>query len=253
MNTDEFDAITNIPLYEPPHVVEPVPAEITKAICQVMLSMTEAIPKRGRNDFAKFNFVSVDDIYAKISRHMAQAGLVVLTLEESAAEDRIQSGGKTGLFITFKFKFVLAAEGKTWTDKSFVRSVRAQCTGPQSFAAAQSFAEKSFLRSLFKLATGDSELDQERQADTLEDQVGGAAPVNKRKSSAAAKRDGDDKEFNTLKHRIEACNCPNELTDIYNKHVIDGQAFGAYPHGWAALLDDEYALRMQDITTAGAR
>ena len=89
-----------------------------------------------------------------------------------------------------------------------------------------------------------------KQGEALEDQV--EAPVKKRKSSAAAKRDGDDAHFNALKRTIETCRDSNELTDLYNSHVVDGQAFGDYPRGWCSLLEDEYALRMQDLTTAGS-
>jgi len=62
-----------------------------------------------------------------------------------------------------------------------------QILGPQSYMAAQSYCEKAFLRSLFKIPTGDLDLDQLPSDEPTE---------GKKKSSAAAKREGMWEQFN---------------------------------------------------------
>ena len=232
-----------------------MPASIVKAICQVQLSLDQAVAKKGRNDFAKFDFATIDDVYAVLSQRMAAAGLVMMTLEEGTAEERVGSSGKSALFVTFRFKFVLAsAAGDTWTDPAFVRTLRVQVTGPQSYAAAQSFVDKAVLRSIFKLPTGDNvELDLAKQSNLIENQVDDpATPMKKRKSSAAAKRDGDDKAFNNLKQEIETCRDGGELEAVYQEHYKNDMTFGDFPNGWAHMLNEEYIFRARDLKEAGS-
>jgi len=62
-----------------------------------------------------------------------------------------------------------------------------QILGPQSYMAAQSYCEKAFLRSLFKIPTGDLDLDQ---------LPSDGATEGEKKSSAAAKREGLWDQFN---------------------------------------------------------
>ena len=224
---------------------------IVQAICKIQRSLEHAVAKKGHNTYGKYAFVSVDDVFATLAKRMGEAELSILTLEQNVETERVGSDGKTALFATFAFQFVLATPEGTWSDPKFIRTVRTQVTGPQSYAAAQSFAEKALLRSVFKLPTGDAELDEVKQADTIEEQAG-VQSKPKRKSSAAAKRDKDDVQFNTLKTSIQKCRDSATLNALYKDHVIDGMAFGDYPKAWAELLEDEYAMRLQDLEVNGA-
>src|SRR5690606_40790208 len=113
-----------------------------------------------------------------------------------------------------EFGFILATEDATWTHDSLKRSLFIQITGPQTHQAAQSYAEKAFLRSLFKIPTGDMDLDSLPQAETEEAQIALVNGNGKRKSSAAAKRDGTTETFNEIRKRSEErrggeeCRCP---------------------------------------------
>lgn len=152
----------------------PLPGSIVKAIAAVMLGMT-AVKKSQHNKHGNYNYSSADDIYAALSLKMAEAGLIALCLEDGEPEIKIVEKDGTDkdgkAFTTRKqwlkvnYKFVLATETDTWTDDGARRSLFIEILGPQTFQAAQSYAEKSWLRSLFKIATGDMDLDGLPQED----------------------------------------------------------------------------------------
>lgn len=136
-----------------------IPASIVKAICAIMTDL-DAIPKTQRNQHGGYNYSSTDDIYAALTKKMGKVGLICIGLEESA-EIVLREGkdNKQVAWLKAAYSFILATEKETWTHPSARRTVMLQVPGPQSFQGAQSFAEKSFLRSLFKLPTGDIDVD----------------------------------------------------------------------------------------------
>ena len=132
---------------------------------------------------------------------------------------------------------MLATEEGTWSDANARRTLFIQVTGAQTFQAAQSYAEKSYLRSLFKLPTGDMDLDGMPQADNEEDAMALAAPA-KRKSSSASKKDGTDKRFNEIKTMIVDRTGQREaLIRLRSELALE---WGEMPARWADLLNDEY-------------
>lgn len=152
-----------------PRPVTPIPASIVKAVCAVQAGM-QAVKKSQQNRHGGYSYASADDIYAALTLKMADAGLLSLCLEEHEPEikevikDSIDkaSGEKISSrqqWMKVSFTFVLATEEDTWTDPRARRTLIIQITGPQTFQAAQSYAEKSWLRSTFKIATGDMDLD----------------------------------------------------------------------------------------------
>lgn len=156
-----------------PPKTQPIPGSIVKAITQVMLHMS-AVKKSQFNTHGKYHYSSTDDIYAALSLKMADVGLIALCLEDGEPEVKIVEkdnldNGKVIVtrqqWFRVHYKFVLATETDTWTDEGARRSLFIQITGPQTFQAAQSFAEKAWLRSLFKIATGDMDLDGLPQTD----------------------------------------------------------------------------------------
>jgi len=249
---EEIDRI--VPRAVPTQVGQ-IPPSVVRAISKVQGGLSAAVAKKGRNTHGSYNYLSVDDLFAALTLHLAEAGLAVITLETGTTEERLVVNSKTVLFVTFVFKFVLATPEGTWTDPDLVRTVRTRVDGPQAYAAAQSFAEKAFLRSLFKVPSGDQELDAVKQAPTIEDQAGveePVKPVHRRKSSAAAKRDGDDQTFNRLNKEMEACRDSGELEAIYLEHFVYDLPFGEFPSKWAAALLETYEYRDKDLKAAGA-
>ena len=75
-----------------------------------------------------------------------------------------------------------------------------------------------------------------------------SAPKTKRKSSYAAKKDGTDEVFNELIAKIRGCKTPNELEALRNIHLDDdGNPWEGMPMRWNDLLEEEYALRADDV------
>lgn len=227
-----------------PPAVATVPGSIVKAICRVQASML-AVKKDGKNAHAGFMFASTDAIYAAISLKLAEAGLVVMCLEEHPPEImRVEKDGKTQQWGRFTFQFVLATEDATWADPRSRRSLFIAITGPQSFQAANSYAEKSYLRSLLKISTGDLDLDGLAQADTEEDQAALNANGGKRKSSSAAKKDGTTETFNEIRAKIQSAEAVELLQQI---PVLYSEEIKALPERWHVMIKEEYEDRMDTL------
>ena len=136
-----------------------IPGPIVKAICAVQ-STLESVKKSQKNTHGGYMFASTDDIYAAVTRKMGEVGLVCMALEDGEPEIRaVEKEGKHSQWMKIAYIFVLATEEATWTHPKSRRTLLIQISGPQAFQAAQSYAEKSFLRSLFKIPTGDLDLD----------------------------------------------------------------------------------------------
>ncbi len=223
----------------------PIPPSIIKAICQIMVTV-EAIKKTSRNQHGGYNFASTDDIYAAVTRKMGEVGLTLLALEDSVEIKRVEKDGKTSQWAHFVFDFVLATEDATWANPKFRRTLYIQVTGPQTFQAAQSYAEKAVLRSLFKLPTGDQDLDSMPQGDTEEEQNDLLAP-RKRKSSSAAKKDGTADAYNELRGAISGADSIEDLQTIRRDNWSLWQAL---PGRWREIVDAEYEDKMIDFNAS---
>jgi len=224
--------------------VDPIPTSIVKAICAIQTTLG-AVAKTNRNTHGGYNYASADDVYAALARKMGEVGLILICLEDSCEIKRFEGkDGKPVQWAHMEFSFVLATEEATWTDKRSRRTLYIQVTGPQTFQAAQSYVEKAYLRSLFKIPTGDMDLDSMPQADNEDDQVALATQPRKRKSSAAAKRDGDDVVFNEMRGAIEACESVADLLSVRTKNIA---VFTGAPARWAQILEDEYEDKLNDL------
>lgn len=220
-----------------------IPKSIARAIAKICASI-EAVAKTQRNSHGGYFFSSTDDVYAAVARKLGDVGLVILALERECETVRVEKDGKTVQWLRASYQFVLATDEDTWTDSNLTRSVYTQITGPQSFQAAQSYCEKSFIRSLFKIPSGDMDLDSMPQAETLEGQHALNGNGAKRKSSAAAKREGFDKTFNEIKLKIETAETAEmleQLPDLYADEI------GQMPRAWGELIQNTYEDRMSEL------
>lgn len=222
--------------------VTPIPSSIVQALCQIMVTV-DAVKKSQRNQHGGYNFASTDDIYAAVTRKMGEVGLILLSLEDRCEIKRIEKDGKTAQWAHMEFSFVLATTADTWTDQRAKRTLYIQVTGPQTFQAAQSYVEKAYLRSLLKLPTGDMDLDSMPQADNEEDQHDLLAP-RKRKSSAAAKRDGTDVAFNELRGAISGADGPADLALIKRNNW---SMWDTLPPAWRKIVDAEFEDKMAEF------
>lgn len=229
-------------------MVEKIPKSIVKAICEIKKSL-EAVSKTQNNSHGGYMFASTDDIYAALTRKMGQVGLIVMPLEDKCEIVRIEKKGKDGepqtvQWAHLEYSFVLATDEDTWSDPRAKRTLYIQVTGPQTFQAATSFAEKAYLRSLFKIPSGDMDLDSMPQAETEEGQAALNGNGGKRKSSAAAKRDGTDKLFNEIKQKIETAESLDmleQLPDLYADEIA------RLPRHWNELIQHTYEDRAAEL------
>lgn len=217
---------------------------IVQAICRVQMAVG-VVRKDSRNNHGGYQFASTDAIYAAIMREMGSAGLAVITMEDRDPQiERIERDGKTSQWGRFVFSFVLATPEASWTHPRLQRTLMVQITGPQTFQAAQSYAEKALLRSLFKLPTGDMDLDAMPQASTMEAEEAMAGNGTKRKSSAAAKRAGDDKTFNKIRSAIANAGSADLLHQV---RTIYAAEIAAMPTRWADIIADEMDERFDAL------
>jgi len=229
-------------------MVDKIPKSIVKAICEIKRSM-EAVAKTQKNSHGGYMFASTDDIYAALTRKMGQVGLVIMTLEDKCEIVRIEKTAKDGTQQTvqwahMEYSFVLATDEDTWTDERAKRSLYIQVTGPQTFQAATSFAEKAYYRSLFKIPTGDVDLDSIPQAETEEAQAALNGNGGKRKSSSAAKKDGTDKVFNEIKAKIEKAETAEVLEQIPDLYADE---IGTLPRAWGEIIQHTFEDRMAEL------
>jgi hypothetical protein len=225
------------------HNVEKIPKSIVKAICEIKKTV-EAVAKTQKNTHGGYMFSSTDDIYAAVARKMGQVGLVIMTLEDKCEVVRFEKDGKTVQWANVEYSFVLATDEDTWSDPRAKRTLYIQITGPQTFQAATSFAEKAYIRSLFKLPSGDMDLDSMPQAETEEGQAALNGNGGKRKSSAAAKRDGTDKVFNDLVKAIKDAPNAEVLQQIPELYVDE---IATLPRQWNDLYEQHYEDRMAEF------
>lgn len=220
--------------------VTPIPASIVHAVCAIKATL-EAVKKTQRNAHGGYMFASTDDIYAALARKMGEVGLAILALEDTAEIKRFEKDGKTVQWLHAVYQFVLATSGDTWSDPRARRTVYVQITGPQTFQAAQSYAEKSYLRSLFSLPTGDMDLDAMPQAETEEGQLALTGQGAKRKSSSAAKKDGTSEVFATIRRAIQqaaTADLLDQIPDLYAEEIA------TLPRAWNEIIQSEYEDRM---------
>lgn len=220
--------------------VETIPASIVQAVCKIQSSLG-AVAKSNRNAHGAYNYASADDIYAALTRKMGEVGLLIVVLEDMCEIKRIEGkDGKIAQWAHMEFSFVLATPEATWTDPRSRRTLYIQVTGAQTFQAAQSYAEKSYLRSLFKVPTGDMDLDSMPQADSEEDMVA-LTQKQPRKSSAEGKRDGSVKLFNTIRGDIAAATNADHLRHLRTTYADE---WAKMPPRWADTLDEDYESRL---------
>lgn len=223
--------------------IQPIHPSIVQAICRIQTSL-EAVKKSGRNAHGGYQFASTDDIYAALTRKMGEVGLVIMPLEVENDIVRVEKDGKTVQWLRCAFEFVFATTDATWHDARSRRSLFIQVTGPQTHQAAQSYAEKAFLRSVFKLPTGDMDLDSLPQADTEDAQEALNGNGRKRKSSAQSKRDGTDKTFNEIRAAFQECHSPDMLQHLRENYADD---IATMAPAWADLIEGDYETRMIEL------
>lgn len=144
-----------------------MPPEIAKAIVAVMAKIKPLEKDAGGSGGVRYKYVSVDQFYELVGRSMAEAGIFLVAFEHSidirtrsSTDDR--GGVRESTWLSIVFDLMIYHESGAEFGP-IQRTTQVVASGPQSYASAQSFVEKYFLRALFKIPTGDSEPDAEEK------------------------------------------------------------------------------------------
>jgi hypothetical protein len=132
---------------------------MTPAIAAAMIKIAQAVPQLGkadRNQFAKYNYVSIDKYYDTIGRLAAANGIMwqAFEVENSVLRDVGKDGA---LRITYSFD--LYHENGDIIKSFAAFTILHPIQGAQTAGSALSYAEKLFMRSAFKVVTGESDAD----------------------------------------------------------------------------------------------
>jgi ERF superfamily len=144
--------------------LSPMPPEIAKAVVTVM-GQIKRLAKEGTNSFQRYQYTSVDQFFEAVGPLMAEACIFTLLLESTmdvekreTTNDRGETKSAVWLLATYDI-YLFHASGSSCGP--IQRSIQVPASGAQSYASAMSFVEKYFLRSLFKIPTGDADADSE--------------------------------------------------------------------------------------------
>jgi len=169
-----------------------------------------------------YEYASADAVYEAVHDAMAEEGLTILTLESEVAFQEVgkERWGK------FTFEFLFATAEASWSDPRCKRTVFHRIFGPESHQSAQSYADKAFLRSTFKLKTGD--------ADEID------ADLEKpRRSKASLKAEGG--EWDQFRGAVDEAGSYGELAEVEMKWR------GKFPVSWENAVADEITARRNQL------
>lgn len=165
---NEMTAVVDDTRQALPAPLPPMPPEIAKAIVVVMAQIRR-LGKDTENKFQRYQYTSVDQFFEAVGPLMAEAGIFTLPIESSMEIERKETTNDQGqtkasiwLSATYDM-YIYHASGASFGPIS--RSIQVPASGAQSYASAMSFVEKYFLRSLFKIPTGDADADGDDKRD----------------------------------------------------------------------------------------
>lgn len=144
-----------VALPTPVHIAV-IPAVISDAISAITGELG-TVSKGAYNEFDKYSYTSVDQIYELVASHLAQRRLNIIPIE--LADVMIVTGPDGKNWGKFVIGFVFTLGDVQYFDPHMRETLFIRINGPQTFSGAKSYAQKSFLRHLFKIATGEPDLD----------------------------------------------------------------------------------------------
>lgn len=136
----------------------PMPKEVAEAIAAVMGELTK-LEYTQTNTYSNYRYAGVDDFYEAIRPLMAKAGLVIVPEEISTSSLSTETSNGKRSWLVIKYDFTLNVGGVEWGFRPKRTAMADASMGSQAFGAAASYAEKFFLRALFKVATGEPDID----------------------------------------------------------------------------------------------
>lgn len=196
---------------------------MTPNIAAAMVKIAQAVPQLGkadRNAFAKYNYVSIDKYYETIAKIAAANGIMwqpreIITMIESDV-------GKDGaLRITYAFD--LYHESGDCIEEFSKFTILHPIQGAQTAGSALSYADKLFMRSAFKVVTGESDADASDPDDLkIKDKVKQEPAV---KEVMKAFPDATITDV-----RPKSANAPDPSPEVEVTERIDEDGFNVFKH-----------------------
>lgn len=147
------------------------PPKLAAALCKVSGDVKQ-LGKSERNNFANYDFVSVDKFYTAIGSLMAQHGVHCIPdcLESEVLPGHVkrdqQGREKQGApLLRERWAFTLIHESGECAGP-YHRTVTVPAEGAQAHGSSESYAQKQFLRGVFRVPTGDKDDADYQQAQT---------------------------------------------------------------------------------------
>lgn len=172
-----------------PSCVPMMPPAIADAVVQVKKKV-RTLGKDEENKFARYRYVSVDKFYEEIGQLMAENGLFVMIDETAVSAEKRetqtdQGAVKASVWLTTTYELFLFHQSGIGYGPIH-RTIMVQATGAQAFGSGMSYVEKYFLRSLFKVPTGDQDADaDEKEEIPPRGRLVGKPPVRPAQPAAA--------------------------------------------------------------------
>ena len=201
-----------------------MPPEIAKAVCAVMGDVPK-LAKGDKNTHGNYNFASIDDFLEAVRPLCAKHGLIIIQDEESfdVREAANKDGKTTATWLMLRWRFTLAhSSGVVW-ERQFTRtSMVLAAMGAQAFGAAQSYALKQYMRSLFQIATGEKGEDADSHQQT--ELPATHAPADETAWTGALNKTALKTKLRALATDIDACDDHAQLLGLVNKDDDNGIA-----------------------------
>ena len=202
------------------------PPKLATALVKVSAEVRQ-LGKSETNKFSNYDFVSVDKFYAALGPIMSQHGIHCIP---DCVESEVTVNQKSGKpLLREKWAFTLIHEGGDMAGP-FHRVVTVPAEGAQAHGSSESYAQKQFLRGVFRVPTGDK--------DDADHQRAEAHTPTGRKSSAQAKRDGDDVK---IKGMIDGAVSVEDLDARWQ--LIQDEHLPDLPIAWADAIQNQVENR----------
>jgi hypothetical protein len=211
-------------------------SEESKGMLAAILKTINQVPslkKADRNKHGGYNYVSIDDYYKEVATIAAANGIHWHPKEIQAPELHIISMKQAQTVAAFRYSFTIS-HGEESVQNYFTCTIYHPFQGAQTSGSAMSYAEKLFMRTVFKVQTGEGDADassidtglNDSPSDLLGD-FGFTAPKAVIKAAAMPqpkKAEGewtDEQSFalvSLVKSFIDICKDEESLTEFWVKN-----------------------------------
>lgn len=243
----------NIDDFAEPGDFQPMPADITKAVIQVMKKVG-TIGKTGQNKFHGYSYASIEDLMPPLQKAMAEAGLVI-------TQHPVKIGMDDGGNMTVHYRFMLHHESGNsylypghWLGVAGDRD-RSGRLGDKWANKCHTAAEKYFMIKLFRipvsdgtpqpLSDGDPDAGDGNHMPAMQGCQQGPQPVPSNPAAAAHPASADMRALaNRIKDEIDASSNPMQI--LIDRHQ-ELSEIRAVSEAAAATLERRAAKRHEEL------